>query len=86
LPQCIRKGTGWLLKEEALQECIVLKEKLLAHMTQYGNGEKGGPQNEGKSHDVIENKRPKSVTSCFATMLMKRSRLNRVCQDVDENK
>jgi hypothetical protein len=36
-------------------------------------GEKRGPQNEGKSHDVIENKCRKNVSS-------------EICDDVDENK
>jgi hypothetical protein len=37
------------------------------------NGKKRGPQNEGKSSDVIENKRRKNVSSEF-------------CHDVNENR
>jgi hypothetical protein len=37
-----------------------------------GDGEKRGPQNEGKSNDVVENKCIKNVTFEF-------------CYDIDEN-
>jgi len=49
-------------------------------------GKKGELKNEGKSHDVIENKCRKMSISGYATMFMKTNTLYLLCHDVVENK
>jgi hypothetical protein len=47
-------------------------------------GEKRGPQNEGKSHDVVENKCRKNVGSEFCHDVNENRPLVAFCYDVDE--
>jgi hypothetical protein len=51
-----------------------------------GRATKRGPQNEGKSHDLVENTCRKNVSSEICHDFYENTRLTSFCHDVDEKK